>query len=329
MSKSRVCAVACLFSLFGQAASQPTVEWEKGYSGGRVFIGKVDEEGNLYSTGFTNDAYWTRDVLILKTAQDGRVLWYHTIAGNGRLELGVDVEPDGRGNVYALARQTSPGGNATNFLTMKFSRTGQLLWSQSYSEGSATPSDLAVDAQGNCYVTGYTGAPRKAVTVKYSPSGVLQWAQRFSPGTPEASVTWDVRIDPAGNVVAAGSRETGQNAREYLVIKYGSSGSQIWVRTYVGAAGWHELWDTALDTAGNIYVTGVSAGQGTGEDCATLSLSPQGNQRWVRRFTGVGTENDNGRAIAVDSSGSVYVLGYKAAGSSSAPVVLKYNAASG
>jgi hypothetical protein len=71
----------------------------------------------------------------------------------------------------------------------------------------------------------------------------------------------------------------------------------------------------ALDSAGNVYVTGASANL-TNDDYATVKYSPSGNQLWVRRYAGVPNGQDSARAIAVDSSGNVYVTGQSYGGGS-------------
>ena len=71
--------------------------------------------------------------------------------------------------------------------------------------------------------------------------------------------------------------------------------------------------DIVVGEAGNIYVTGYSyAGpnEPTG-DCATIKYDPAGNELWIAYYDGSGNQSgfDHGRAIAVDSSGNVYVAG--------------------
>jgi uncharacterized delta-60 repeat protein len=66
---------------------------------------------------------------------------------------------------------------------------------------------------------------------------------------------------------------------------------------------------TAVDSNGNIYVTGRSAGNGTGYDIATVKYSPQGEQLWAIRYNGPDNADDLPNAIAVDADGNVYVTG--------------------
>ena len=83
-----------------------------------------------------------------------------------------------------------------------------------------------------------------------------------------------------------------------------------WVRRYDGPGnGDDDAHAIAVDGSGNVYVTGVSTGDGTGFDYATIKYHSAGDIAWVKRYDGPGNEGDNAHAIAVDGSGHVYVTG--------------------
>src|SRR5262252_8382532 len=64
-----------------------------------------------------------------------------------------------------------------------------------------------------------------------------------------------------------------------------------------------------MDADGNIYVTGRSAGDGTGIDFFTIKYSPDGKELWSRRYDGPAHGEDIARALAIDAQGNVYVTG--------------------
>jgi hypothetical protein len=65
----------------------------------------------------------------------------------------------------------------------------------------------------------------------------------------------------------------------------------------------------AIDSSGNVYVTGHSPGDGTGYDYATVKYDTNGNELWVARHNGTRDTSDLSLALAVDGSGNVYVTG--------------------
>src|SRR5437899_1530233 len=83
---------------------------------------------------------------------------------------------------------------------------------------------------------------------------------------------------------------------------------QAWVASYSGVFD-EEPTGITVDGSGNVYVTGSSAGEGTGTDYATIKYDESGQQQWVARYNGPGNGVDAASGMAVDGSGNVYVTG--------------------
>ena len=129
---------------------------------------------------------------------------------------------------------------------------------------------------------------------------------------------WDqayaIAVDSYGNVYVTGLiNGFFAYSPDFATIKYTPNGDTAWVRIYNGPLNWDD-WasDIAVDSSGNVYVTGPSWGSWEAdEDFLTIKYSPNGDTAWIRRYNGPGTQNayDEPHAMAVDASGNVYVTG--------------------
>jgi len=84
-----------------------------------------------------------------------------------------------------------------------------------------------------------------------------------------------------------------------------------WVARYNGPGNSSDAGSAmAVDSSGNIYVTGSCTGSGTGFDYATIKYDSGGNQVWVARYNNYPVNGqDESSAIAVDAWGNTYVTG--------------------
>jgi uncharacterized delta-60 repeat protein len=94
-----------------------------------------------------------------------------------------------------------------------------------------------------------------------------------------------------------------------LLLTAAEAGSRV-VRYDGPSSGWDYASDVAVDTAGNVYVTGGSSGNGTGLDFTVLCLSPGDSLRWVYRWNHTGSSDDVARAVAIGPDGNIYAAGY-------------------
>uniref|UniRef100_A0A7C4CED8 T9SS type A sorting domain-containing protein n=1 Tax=candidate division WOR-3 bacterium TaxID=2052148 RepID=A0A7C4CED8_UNCW3 len=222
------------------------------------------------------------------------------------------VLPDARFSALCLAAQMAlwlliPGGGRLQAF--------EPLWADRYEdEAPRGACALAVDRLGNTYVTGSFG-----LVVKYSEHGQPVWAARCTLG--RRYPAWSaVGLDDVGNVYVAGTvlQETTMNLGlcDYVVVKYRPTGEQVWVARYDhnGGGDPYYSWDGAnaacVDSAGNVYVTGLSSDYSSGRDCATVKFDSSGTRQWVARWSLGGLYvTDMGNAVAVDPQGNVYVAG--------------------
>ncbi|MEO8231964.1 MAG: SBBP repeat-containing protein, partial [Ignavibacteriota bacterium] len=87
--------------------------------------------------------------------------------------------------------------------------------------------------------------------------------------------------------------------------------SENWVSRYNGPGSGVDKSNTlAVDSEGNVFVTGSSQFSGLGtEDYATIKYDPSGTELWVSRYSATLSSYDIAHAIAIDKDGFIYVTG--------------------
>jgi hypothetical protein len=242
------------------------------------------------------------------------------------------VVSDAQGNIIVAssARYDAAG---CDMLVVKYSRTnGAVLWQRYYNgPGPAgdswdVPTGLAVDANGDIVLTGKSKNANLSYdydyyTAKYSgTNGAILWEKRFNGGTVvggSSDTPVAVALDGSGNAIVTGTSSVnpspGVYHSDFYTIKYASTnGTQIWAKRYNGPAGTGADQPVALvvDAAGNVVVTGNSAGVGTSYDYYTAKYSrTDGSLLWEKRYNGVPSGFDQPNGVAIDSSGNVFVTG--------------------
>lgn len=277
----------------------------------------VDGQGRVYVNGWSmnEEGYW--DYATIAYDAHGNQLWTQELDGpNYVYYLSSSLTVDLVGNVY-VAVSFDGGETGMDYATVKYDAQGKLLWMRRYDGPESNhdiPSAVAVDGQGGAYVTGKSIGPNntyEVATLKYDADGNQLWIQRYNGGGQRAedNAGRAMAIDGQGFVYVAGTSVEGVSS-DYLTIKYGPDGYELWSEFYRGPSqGANLATDVVVDPHGNVYVTGTSTGAGTGLDYATLKYDASGNQVWVDRYDGPAHNEDVANVLALDGYGNVYVTG--------------------
>lgn len=246
-----------------------------------------------------------------------RTLWSSTYNGPGNfVDQSRAIAVDTLGNVYVTG-ESQGSGTFEDYCTIKYRPSGDTAWVRRFNGADTCDfaRSVAVDEQGNVYVTGYSatsGAVYRWVTIKYDSTGQQLWLKDFTAPGGNTALAAKVALDDAGNAYVAGSTSGVDTSLDYTLVKYSSAGDTLWARRYDGPGSLRDsLIALFVDSAGNAYVTGYSfsLAQATQEDFATIKYRPNGDTAWVRRYDGPGNFYDLGTCLTVDLQGNVYVAG--------------------
>jgi Beta-propeller repeat len=122
-------------------------------------------------------------------------------------------------------------------------------------------------------------------------------------------------------MVSAVPTNSTQNGRVVLT-------DAAWGKSYNGPGNfWDYPYKVIVDDAGNVIVTGYSAGSGTSDDYTTIKYPTGGGPAWTNRYDGPAHSQDDAWDMAADTNGNIYVTGFSANSNGSDDVTtLKYAA---
>lgn len=299
----------------------------------------IDPAGDIVAGGVVRKSGHDDDVAIVKLAADtGAEIWRRDIAGeaegpgaddlNGLSLYGSDVLAAGRletetaGSDFMVARIDGP--------------TGAETWRVEIDGGSGG-NDLAVaaveDGLGNVVAVGQLrttqGADFAAIKLDGA-TGAEMWRTEIDGGAGGADGAFRVRVDAAGNAIAVGYLEGTSTERDLAAIKLdGATGTEIWRYTLDRAGHDDRATDIALDTTGDVFVSGVLSSPAN--EFTVLKLDgATGAELWRQHVVG----SDSGGAgaafaLALDSSGGLFAAGQLAGPGGPDFAVVKLDAATG
>jgi Beta-propeller repeat len=271
----------------------------------------VTSTGISYVVGETSGALRFKvggqDVFLRKYDASGILQWTRQFGTTGN-DYVIDVTLDSSGNVYVLSQDSG-----TSFRIRKFNTSGKLLQTiTNTTAGVDRSSSLTVDSTGNIFVlTRFVSSSSDVARLfKYNNGGTLL----ASPGIYTGVVSvypYDLIIDSSNNLYFSLFDDIPN--RRGFIGKVNNSGASLWVRRIEPAATETSTFAAALalDSSGNLYVTGSTNGAYSGfknagsEDIFVMKYSPAGVRLWTRQFGGNNFDSGNGIAV----SDVVYVAG--------------------
>jgi hypothetical protein len=301
------------------------------------FVAKLNPAGNslLYSTYLGGSAYEESNAVALDTAGNAIVTGV-TNSTNYPITAGAFQPRYGGGPLDAFVTKLNPAGSALIYSTY--------LGGSDYEEGNA----VALDAQGNVYVTGLASSAFPTTPGAFQPTPGGGYYDGFvtkiiSTGAALVYSTYlggigndysySIKVDEAGNAYITGATNGGfpispgaaqtiyaGGDSDAFVTKLNAAGAALVYSTYLGGRGADSATGIAIDDLHNVFVAGSTSGfypltadalqltHGGGYDAFLTTLNPAGSAMVYSTYVGGGGDDLQAR-IAIDRVGSVYLAG--------------------
>lgn len=277
----------------------------------------------------------SKEPFVLKYDPTGQALWSRQLGANGTGEpwsLSVDgLTADGQGNIYVFGHtgsspeQENQGGYDAFYA--KYRQDGTREWIRLLgTPGHDVCAGLAVDADQNLYVAGYTyGALAKPNQGKadmfiavFDPHGATLWRDQI--GTEVDERITDLRLGRDNDLyfcaTTAGSLGRQNNGQDDIVVgRYERSGKCLWVyqcgtpmsdTAVCMEVGEHSEVYVGGRTEGHLAFSNAQRGYG---DAYVMRLSETGEVLWTRQFGTLGWDKTFQLACFTDGSGDVLASG--------------------
>lgn len=289
-------------------------------------------------------------LLLLSTslvASAQSILWSNQI-GSDSYDQTIDMAIDAQNNLYLTGTfadtldtpnfNLSPNGQQDIFIA-QYTPQGDLVWASKIgSNGYDDVKNIAIDAQGNSYITGSTSdtlviqtdsiktqstSDSELFLAKTDANGSSQWLRRIST-TGSGSIT-DLQTDPLGNSYVLGYFQdtlvfntdslVSAGQTDMFMAKYDTNGNLLW-KIQAGGTKSDLPWALALDTNGNLYVSGNF--QGTTLFGSTILDSPDNYDNFVAKYDNNGgvlwakqlhSTSFIGNQIVAAPNGTIYLGG--------------------
>lgn len=283
----------------------------------------VDEDCNIYVTGYTTNTDGYTDIVTRKYDANGNVAWTELedgASGSGLNGEGLSISVSASGNVF-VAGYTNSGVSGNDIMVIKYNSGGEVQWTKSINGGGNAEDKawgIVVDTDDNSYITGYITDENEGFnyyTAKLDESGNIVWADSHDGGEYGTDKAWGIVVDTDGSVFITGESVNSSGNSDYLTIKYSSSGVIMWDAVYDGNGNGDDAASAICivsEASGlkKIVVTGKSWSTNDNFDYATVKYDyVTGDQVQVSLYSMNSQTNDVANAMTtVDSK--VVITGF-------------------
>ena len=289
--------------------SASNILWQKSLSGVAPMTKGLkvttDSSNNVYVVGLDelSASPYTKWLVVVKFDPSGSIQWQRRLETNNNT-VNSSIALDSSNNVYIGSSNYS---SKSSYLIVKYDSSGVIQWQRTLSNSGSVDmycNGIVVDSSGNVYGCGTFGnSPTLSVIVKFNTSGVYQWHYTLGDNFPSSVWLYGMSIDSSNNIFMTGVYYNPASGQSILLTKINSSGALQWQRTLAQANN-SQGYATAVDTAGNVYVTGKTNNVW---DIIIAKYNTSGTLQWQRTLSSSGYEL--GYNMSISSSGNIHLTG--------------------
>jgi len=255
----------------------------------------------------------------LAFSQDLR--WARQYDQVGETDRATAMTTDADGNIYVTGTSENDQSN-DEIAVLKYTSSGSREWVARYAspgDDDAMVNAIAYASYGQVVVVAgweETGDNDILVRAHLVSNGQADWEYRYNGSGYGDDDARAVAVGPDGRTYVAGSAIVdvgGRITRDLLVICLDYQGHSEWVYTYDGPGnGRDEANDIVYGDDGNLYVAGFSEDTNDEDyDNLVISLTTDGDVRWLQTNDGPGNADDRLYAITYGADGNIYATGYQ------------------
>ena len=234
--------------------------WSRTYGGPEsdiAFSVKATQSGGFLLAGSSqNTVNNNTDAVLLYTDENGAELWRTSFGGAGTQEFKRVIEVSD-GFVCAgstVVGKNSKGQDNRDALIVKYSRSGQLLWSKTYGSESYEDAQGLIELSSGGFVLCGKDTSDIVVT-RTNFEGDLIWTKKFGENYEDEAFALVQTRD--NNLVVAGSSATSNSNVDGYALKISVDGNQLWSRR-IGSSERYESFSHVLQNSdGSLMFTGV------------------------------------------------------------------------
>jgi len=281
-----------------------------------------DNAGNSYVAGYILNQITGYDIILIKYNKKGAAVFTKTYNGNSNgndRAFGIAVDEDG--NIYIIG-QTEITGRALELILLKYSSSGNLMWTRTYGDTKSMKDDIGyaivLDEANNIYVTGFVTKSdnhKDIVIIKFNSSGKIVWLKTEDGVGNLDSEGSGIAADENGSVYITGYTTSANNSSKTDIItqKYASNGSLNWTAIYNNNEE-DKAFGISVDDADNVYITGYTTIETNplNTSAVLVKYNINGIQSWVKtEESGINGSLDKAFGIITDGD-IIYITGQKA-----------------